>query len=367
MWGWRITFFDSYTWPAVGESLPGARASNPRERETISMTQKSTSLLSGLSVLFALSVLPAQQGTAQTVEEALSSLAQENAALYLEPLTHGFGHAMTSSFFDGGDVRGLLSFNVGLRVMAALPPEEAKTFTPVPPPDITVAGERVPNPYQPPTGPTPTAAGEGTGIVLLLTEAARSAIQARGEDPDRYEELRFPDGLDIPAIPFTVVEGNVGVGLGTEITLRLIPSVEISDEVGSVGAFGVGVRHSVTNWLMAPTPVDVAVSVGRQGFSAGDYLDASGTSVGLAVSRGFGALILFAEGGLQSSSLDVGYTVENPVLDEDGTRVGFNTELGTAGRFAVGAGLQLAFLTVAGQFSAQDYNTVSLRVGLGTP
>ncbi len=324
-----------------------------------------------LGLLLGALLLPGS-ALAQSVEEALGTLAQENARLYLEPVTRGFGHALSSTFFEGAQSRGLLSFNVGVRAAAALPPERANTFRPVLPAQVHLNVRGTQESFQDPytasgNAESPTASGRGPGLVAVPQGQLLEAIEETpGADPEDYH-LRFPDGLDIPAVPFVVLEGNLGVGLSTELNLRVIPSLEISDELGAMEALGVGIRHSLSDWIMLPTPVDVAVTGGVQSFSAGNYLSASGRSVGVAVGRSLGAVSVFAEGGVHTASLTVNYELENEALGVEGQRTRFSADTGASGRLAAGVHLQLALLSVSGQFAAGDYNSVSIRAGLGTP
>jgi hypothetical protein len=50
--------------------------------------------------------------------------------------------------------------------------------------------------------------------------------------------------LDLPAVPFAIGQGTVGLPFGTELTLRLIPSMTPEDEIGAVSALGWGLKHS---------------------------------------------------------------------------------------------------------------------------
>jgi len=236
-------------------------------------------LLPGLLVLAA----PRSPVSGQDVLEGLQSLAMENAELYVAPLADGLGIAMGTGFARTGRVHGILGFSIGVRVVAALPSEEAGTFTPILPESVTFRGVTFSNPYEPASGvlTSATVVGDGPGVVLRPRGEYLAAIQLAGENPDDYT-LAFPDGLDLPAVPFAVVEGALGMGMGTEITARFLPSYEIASEVGAVSARGFGVRHSLTSWIPGPTPLlDLAVYAGWQRFQVGDYLDANAVAYGL--------------------------------------------------------------------------------------
>ncbi len=323
-------------------------------------------LLPGLLVL----AVPRGPASGQDVLEGLQSLAMENAELYVAPLADGLGIAMGTGFARTGRVHGILGFSVGVRVVAALPSEEAGTFTPILPGSVTFRGTTFSDPYEPVGGAltSATVVGDGPGVVLRPRGEYLAALQLAGENPDDYT-LSFPDGLDLPAVPFAVVEGALGMGMGTEITARFLPSYEIASEVGAVSARGFGVRHSLTSWIPGPTPLlDLAVYAGWQRFQVGDYLDAKAVAYGLVASAGLGPLRVYGSGGLSRADIDVQYEVRNPsgnpALPPDGTSFSFQREVPSSFRGAVGVGLSLPLLEVSAEYGLADFNTASVQFGI---
>lgn len=328
-------------------------------------------LLPFLSILIGPGGLRAQDDVLQ----ALQSLAEDNAELYVNPVTTGLGIGLNSGFNQTAAVHSILGFDIGVRVVGALVPDEAETFRAVPPPSITLTSpfsgqERTfTDPYSPRGGSlqTPTAVGDGPGVVLEPTGEFRDSLEFWLQNPDNFN-LAFPGGFDIPAVPFAVIQGSVGLPLGFEVSVRFIPSIEVADEVGDIQAFGFGVKHSISQWFPAPLPVDLAVSVGWQDFEAGDYLDASGFSYGALASRSLGPLTLYANGFLSDSEVDVDFRVENPDdnpgLPPDGTRIAFTTDLDTEARLALGLRFELAIFELTGEYAFGEFDTVSGRVGI---
>jgi hypothetical protein len=314
----------------------------------------------------------APTSTQAQVETDIAGLALENAERYVEPITFGLGYAMGGGHFDSASPMRRYGFDVGVRVAGALPSEASKFFDVLLPGSVTYQGNSYPDPYQVRGGnrPTPSATGEGPGVVLEPTPTFAAVLLANGENPEDYA-LPFPEGADIPAIPFLVAHGTMGIGWGTEVSLRLIPSVELDEEVGDVSAFGFGVKHSISQWFPGPSPVDLSVWYSRADIKVGDFLDGNANQFGVLVGKGFGPLNLFGTGMMRDASVKVSYTVENPdenpALPADGTEVGFTSSLGSGAVFGVGAGLRLLVMNLSAQYTADEFNTFSVKVGFGIP
>lgn len=324
----------------------------------------------GLTLRLALSmILVGTPVSGQDVLTSLSVLAEENARLYVSPLSTGLGAALNSGFYQSAEAHGRFGFDIGIRVMAALPPDEAGFFQPVLPGSVTFEDVTYVDPYElVGEGMSPTAVGNGSGAVLQprVGSPFYNALLAAGEDPADFA-VQFPEGADIPAVPFVVLQGSVGIGFGTDITLRYLPSFNVHDDVGEIGAFGYGLKHSLTQWLPASPMVDLAVTAGWQDLSLGNYLDASASSYGLIGSVSQGPVTVYTTVRREQATVDVSYTVENEDgslgIPVDGVQIGFRNELPAETLF--GAGLTLGFvgLQLSGEYSFADYNTVAVRIG----
>lgn len=305
----------------------------------------------------------------QEVGESLEQLTDANARLYAQPLTNGLGTAMNAGFAESATVHEPLGFDFGVRVMGAVVPERQKTFRPVLPDRITYRGEEFQDPYAPrPDGPTvtPTASGAGEGMEVVPQGEFADALDDAGESPDEWT-FRFPDGFDVPTIPFVVLQGSLGIGLHTNATVRVVPAVEPSADLGAVRAFGIGGTHELTGWLGPSAPVRVALTGGYQSFEVEDYLEASTTSFSVLVGRGFGPLEIYGIGGRASPTMDVRYQArnpgDNPVAPPDAASVAFSPELASETRFGVGANFRFLILNVSGEMTFGDYDVASLKAG----
>lgn len=305
----------------------------------------------------------------QDVLSNLSALAEENARLYVSPISTGLGSALNSGFHQTARTHDLFGFDIGIRFIAALPPSEAEFFQPVLPGSVVFQDQTFTDPYEVVGGAmSPTAVGNGSGAVLQPREGSQfhSALIAAGENPADYQ-VQFPEGADIPAVPFVVVQGSLGVGFGTELTLRYLPSYDLHEDVGEISAFGYGLKHSLTQWLPSPPMVDVAVTAGWQDFSIGDYLDASAKSFGLLGSVSQGPVTLYTIVRREQATVDVSYTVENEDgnlgIPVDGIQIGFTNELPAQTLFGAGLTVNLMGLELSGEYSFAEYNTLAAKIG----
>jgi hypothetical protein len=318
----------------------------------------------------------------QDIGEQLSALTGPNAQAFVRPLAQGLGHALTAGLVSSADPHGMLGFSLGVRAVGAMFTDADKTFTVIAPATVTYTS---PNPligtrtYSQPYsvsngGVSPTVAGDGNGVVLSPQGQFRSDLTLSGQNPNAFN-IAVPEGLDFPGAPFAIIDAALGIGFGTQIMARFIPTVDVGskigvDEVGDISAFGFGVMHNLTQYLPIPSPMwDVSLAAGMQKLNAGDYLEASGSTIGLVASAGVGPLSAYAHASSYKADVDVDYTIENtnnnPGLPANGLNIAFTESLDRTQRLALGAQLDLVVLKFSAEYGMGDYKTLSGRVAFG--
>lgn len=304
---------------------------------------------------------------AQGVEERIRELGADNGLLYVRPLSTGLGAGMNSAWFESASTLDFLHVDVSLRAMGTIVPDESDGFEPVLPPSLTVGeldGQTFRNPFGSGAGlVTPTATGRGPGIRVEPQGAFRDSLAANGLDPSAFA-LLFPPGFDLPAVPLAMLQGSVGLAAGTEVTLRLLPDIEIDRDVGSLESFGFGLKHEVSRWLPDGFPLDLALAGGTQSFDAGDYLSAESRHLALIASKELAVLSLFASGALEESDVDVSYTLDNPRLPDSGTTIAFSDEGRNRSRLTTGFNLDLLFLQVGASYTFSSFDVATAHLGL---
>lgn len=328
-----------------------------------------------LPAVLLLALVPVSGGAQQLVDQ-IRTLAEDNAAAYAEPLTVGLAHALAGGYMDRSSVLPGLRFDVGVRLQGARPPAEADFFQ-VSVPDSVVfrpsqsQPERVYHtPYRPRDGTleSPTVAGEGLGIVLVPDDEFEEALVAAGQNPEDYA-IPFPDGLSLPVIPTMSLHGALGVGMGTEVVVHVLPPLEILSEVGDLRSHGMTVNHEFSRWF--PSPVDLLVTAGFQEAESGEFLRSSSIHYGGMGGVSAGPMSFFGGLLLRNASTRVTYRVENPEghpgLPVDGVDLAFRSDADSGPAWILGARLQLLVLNLAGHYAAGPYDVFSLKVGLGLP
>ncbi len=311
----------------------------------------------------------AQTADGESVSDRLTELTDTNSRLYLHPISSGLGAGLNSGFFQTADSGDGIHVSVGVQVSGSLIPRDGDTFQPELPGSVTIQGRTFSDPYgSGDTIITPTAAGEGQGRLLEPSGEAEAALQDIGEDPADYA-IRFPDGFDIPAVPIVLGEATLELPTGTGVMVRLLPEVNVSDEVGPISSYGLGVRQSVTAFLDRP-PVDVAVAAGHQELTLGDVVDASGTSVDLTVSKDLDLITVFASGGFEDTDVDVEYTLENAVDvpgQSTGSRtVAFQDDGENSSRFTGGVHMNLFVARLSISYTTSSYDVLQARLSFGS-
>lgn len=333
---------------------------------------------SGLAGALLVLLLAAAPAAGQTVSDRIRGLTEENARLYVDPAVTGVGTGLTSGFLNGGDVLAPLGFDFGARVSGSLVPDRvsARAFAPVLPKEVTFRDERYADPYRIEGGRScpsgggatcsPTVVGNGEAAVFAPRGEFRDALVRAGEDPAEWR-VPLPSGYDVPAVPVPMGELNMGLPSGTEAMVRFFPRVDPGGDVGRVSAFGVGLKHSVSQWIPGGFPLDVAVAAGWQRASVGDVVRATGKTAGIAVSRDLALITVFASGALERSEVDVTYTLNGKLAEAtDRSPVSFVQEGRNRERVTAGlrVDIMVAHLTVA--HANSDYDVLRANLTFGT-
>lgn len=313
-------------------------------------------------------VFPSAAG-GQSVTERLTTLAGENAVLYLHPVASGLGAGLNSGFFESAGRDDGIHVRVGLQFSGSLIPETASTFEPVLPDTFTYGDRTYRDPYviQGDRTTTPTAAGEGDGVVLEPSAELEQDIRDAGEDPADFQ-VAFPGGVDLPAVPLAMGEASVQLPTGSGLMVRFLPELDLSDEVGPISAYGFGVRQSVSTFL-ENAPLDVAVAAAYQTLSLGGVLDASGRSADLIVSKDLDVITVFASGGVEGSSVDVEYTFDNPTnlpgQPVDGETITYEEDGENTSRFTGGVHVNVFLARLSVSYTNSAYDVLQARLSFG--
>ena len=216
-------------------------------------------------------------------------------------------------------------------------------------------------------------------------------IPTGANTPDLEANLNFPGGaaddLPVQGMPAPTLQLSVGAWFNTDISVRYVPDLNL--EGTSLGLWGLGIKHDLTQYLgpLERLPLNVSVLAARS--SIGVRYDLPDAGTGTHVDFTMSTYTLQVLGSLDFPIISVygaiGYSGGNAELGMRGTydlsytqniggvditqneqlvdpiQLGYqaHSALGTLG-FRV----NLPLLKIYGQYSLQEYQTASLGVAL---
>jgi hypothetical protein len=279
------------------------------------------------------------------IQNQISVYTGPNAEGYVQPLANAFGAALNSAFGYSAYIP-KTSFHIGLElpVMGVFFEDEDKVFM-----ATTEAG------FQPSqTVEAPTVVGSGEATVITGTGGATFA---------------FPGGLDLNSFGLVVPQIRVSSLAGTEAVVRWVAFDQGDADIGSVDLFGIGGRHSISQYMGETPPLDLAVGLLWQSFDLGDndfgnsFASSSALSIQAQGSKrmpvGFATFEPYGVVAYESVDVDLEYA------DVDGNPTNVSLEGENTMRFTIGAGLNFVAGHVWADYSFANTNNFSFGLALG--
>lgn len=290
---------------------------------------------------------------------------------YLQPAFEGFGNGLANGWYNTAAPHKLLGFDLSVTVSAVRVPTSAEFFTFRNSDYSNVrydGGASV---------DIPTMFGPNLG--------ADDLPQLTFLDPDTGEEvvrISAPTGLGVEedfmpfnAVPVPMAQLGIGLPKGFELKVRYLPQIDFEDD-GNVKLFGLGLMHNIKEWLPAEKllPVDLSAFIGFTKLTSQVFIDKDLDQVAEFEANSFmfqaiaSKKILFATAfaGIGFSSYDVGFNMLGDFTTETSTftdPISLNYKKGGM-RANVGLRLKILFLTLTGEYSIAQYNSISAGVGI---
>ena len=168
---------------------------------------------------------------------------------YITPYANAFGSSLNGGWYNTGKPHKLGGFDITLSVSTTLIPEDAKTFdlSELSLNNLTVSGNSI----------APTIAGAndpGPTLEYIYNDATYGDIP--------LASFESPAGINWGIIPLPMIKAGIGLPLGTELIGRFIPTINVAD--GSFGLWGVGLKHSIIQYLPGSDlfPIDISLMGG---------------------------------------------------------------------------------------------------------
>jgi hypothetical protein len=334
-------------------------------------------------LLIALILLVPFMGKAQDIEQFLLAGTEDASKLtenYVRPVSKGFMYGLNNGWYSTGRTHKKLGFDITLVANLAQVPGKDEVF------------QFMASDYNNLTLQSGASSAE---IQTLMggenTESILATINTPGGGVD-VARFRVPDGIgdDLPmnAVPSATLQVGVGIpGINADLKLRYLPKVGASDL--EVGMFGVGLQKELSKMLkIDKTPVSISALVAYtqlnaeydiQGdsdfdgegqmmeFTTNAYTIQAIASVNLKLIEFYGAV------GYNTAKMDVDikgtYTLEyedvntgNTVISEtltDPISVDFEA---SGMRATLGTRLNLGFFKIFGDYTIQEYNTLTAGI-----
>lgn len=295
---------------------------------------------------------------------------------YLSPALKGWGMGYNNGWYNTAKPHKSLGFDLTVSTNFAYVPDDQQTFR-FRPQDYNVT--RLSSGSDP-NLPT-VAGGTTTSELIIVADTLGQSIELA-----RYGAI---DGIgdDLPAfknaVPSIVLQAGIGIIKGTELKVRWMP--EINRDDFSTKYFGVGVMHSISQWLpvFKDLPFDISAFVGYTNIDARYRIPESefaGTnqiadfkintfSYQALASVKVSVLTAYIGVGMDSYTTKINLrgsytynypligdiTFDDPVSLEESGNNGF--------RGTIGARLKLAIITFHADYTFREYNTLTMGVG----
>ncbi len=309
------------------------------------------------------------------VQEKLEQFGKDNGIVYVKPLVTAFGTTMNTGLFNTAKVLKPFTFGLNVNVMAAFVPKEDKTFMAIRP-DFYIE-----NPLNP-----------GENIYLYADEELESAT-VFGKDGATFEhnsllndptllallgltqsdvnslDIPLPDGANLPAVPFLMPQFNLGLPFGNEIMVRGMPKVEIDKDIGDFGFWGVGLKHSVDQYIPL-IPIDIAIQASYQNLYVGDILTFSNFNANLEVSKKLLMWTLYTGVGFDKTNVTAEYEYTYKTLNQDNEieeveqKIKFDVDGENDVRMTAGFRFSLLLLKLYADYTISNYSVFNAGIGV---
>ena len=168
---------------------------------------------------------------------------------------------------------------------------------------------------------------------------------------------------DLPFLPVAAPRLTIGTFYGTSLSLRYLPMVKVSSDMGKLGLFGMGIQHNLAMW-MPDAPVDLTLDGHWQHLEIENTLTGNTWSAGAMLSKTFGdkrlGVIPFGGIAWEKSTIDAeyDYAVELPTGSTT-RKARFSIDGDNVAHYTLGLAVQFFHVNLAGDYNFGEYDSFS--------
>ncbi|MDP2188878.1 MAG: hypothetical protein Q8J69_09375 [Sphingobacteriaceae bacterium] len=182
------------------------------------------------------------KGQAAVIDVLGSGISDADKLLnaYFQPFGESFSIGLGQNWYNTAKPLKLLRFNVQTGVSAIMIPTDKQAFNP------QALGMQNLRPLSN-TAPTVFGSGKGPSYELSVNDPSNPGQRLV---IDTIADITQGLGLALNAVPFA--QFNIGLIKGTELSVRFVPTIDLSTfgpVNGSFGLWGVGVKHDILQWI----------------------------------------------------------------------------------------------------------------------
>ncbi len=146
---------------------------------------------------------------------------------YLTPFANMLGADLNGGWYNTAKPHSLLGFDITLTTSLSISPKSDETFS--------IAGLE-------------NLISDKNELQSFSGSTDRANLTFVDDNGNPISKFESPEGIGVNAIPLPMLQAGFGVGFGTEIIGRFVPKIELGD-FGSIRLWGVGVKHSLKQWI----------------------------------------------------------------------------------------------------------------------
>lgn len=316
----------------------------------------------------------------------------ENAEIlfksYFAPWTNALGASLNGGWYNTAKPHQLGGFDITITANTSIIPDLAKTF------DLSELG--LTNITYPQGSETPTIAGAREGGVPMVYDPLPN-----NNNPN--VEFNSPNGTGVAFMVSPMAQIGIGLIKDTEVNFRYMPKVNVLD-YGNIGLWGVGLKHSLKQWIPVISKVPVLQLAVQGGFTkfntninlnvtpdrygagftgSGDYtnqdlgLEVKSFTASLLVGANLPVVCFYGGVGFARTNANLSLNGVFPIPTVDGTELAItdienpidvditNSDGSkTKPRLNAGMRLKMGVFTIHGDYTYANYSVATVGVGI---